>query len=157
MKRTFLIFLAATCLLACGSRRASDAALERLAETAAHPVMALQPPISATDSVTVSDVVVLDHTVHDFGTIKVKDGPQKCQFRVKNISDKDITILEVVASCGCTDVQWTRKPIAPGASGTITATYKNTDGPYPFDKMLTCYIAGIERPVILRLRGLVRK
>ena len=157
MKETFLIFLTAVGILACGNRRPADKALDQLAASADHPVMALQPPLSDSDSVRISDVVVLDHTVHDFGTIGIKDGPQSCQFKLTNISDKDIVIYEVVASCGCTDVQWTRKSIAPGASGTITATYKNSDGPYPFDKMLTCYIAGIERPVILRLRGVVRK
>jgi hypothetical protein len=39
----------------------------------------------------------------------------------------------------------------------ISATYKNEDGPVPFDKTLTVYIAGVSKPVILRLRGIVHE
>ena len=68
-----------------------------------------------------------------------------------------IAIYEVVTSCGCTDASWTREPLQPGKTGTISATYKNEDGPVPFDKTLTVYIAGVSKPIILRLRGLVHE
>lgn len=159
MKPIFLSLLVLG-LCACGARSGADASaanLKALSETVEHPVMAYQPPLSTQDSVRVNDMVVADHTVHDFGTIRTKDGPVSCTFTLTNVSEQDIVIFEVVASCGCTDVKWTRKTIPPGGKGTITATYKNSDGPYPFDKMLTAYISGMERPVVLRLRGVVRK
>lgn len=41
-------------------------------------------------------------------------------------------------------------------TGTISATYSNDEGPYPFDKTLTVYFSDVKKPVVLRLRGVVR-
>lgn len=101
--------------------------------------------------------VTFDHMVHDFGTVSMKDGPLSCTFTLTNVSSEDIIIYEVVSSCGCTDVKWPRTAIPSGGTAKISATYKNQDGPYPFDKMLTAYITGMDHPVILRLRGVVKK
>lgn len=100
-------------------------------------------------------VVEINKLVHDFGDIKVTDGPVSCSFTVKNISSKDVTIFNVTTSCGCTDVTWTRESIKPGAVGTIKATYQNEDGPYPFDKSLTAYISDVDKPVVLKMKGVV--
>lgn len=100
-------------------------------------------------------IVEMESLEHDFGEVTVKDGPLSCSFTVKNISSKDINIFNVVSSCGCTDVSWTREVIKPGQKGTIKATYKNDDGPYPFDKTLTAYISDLDKPVLLKLRGVV--
>ena len=87
----------------------------------------------------------------------LSDGPLSCTFTMKNISEKPVVIYSVVTSCGCTDVKWTREPIMPGKTGTISSTYTNDEGPYPFDKTLTAYISGIGKPVILRLRGIAHE
>lgn len=102
-------------------------------------------------------VVRWDKTVHDFGDVSVSDGPLSCSFTVTNTSSQAISILEVVSSCGCTDVQWTHEAIQPGQSATISATFKNEDGPMAFDKILTAYITGVKRPVVLHLRGVVHE
>mgnify|MGYP003297896142 CR=1 FL=1 len=60
-----------------------------------------------------------DKTVHDFGEISVKDGPVSCEFTATNTSDRASTIFAVVSSCGCTEVDWTRKTIEPGGKGTV--------------------------------------
>ena len=101
------------------------------------------------------NIVELDKTVHDFGDVLTTDGPLSCHFTVTNISAKPVNILTVVSSCGCTDVTWTKEPIPAGGTGTISATYQNEDGPFPFDKTLTVYFAEYKQPVILRLRGVV--
>jgi hypothetical protein len=119
--------------------------------------MAVVPDDSTEDGAQVIEVVEFDKTVHDFGDISVNDGPQTCTFTVKNVGKEPIAIYEVVTSCGCTDAQWTREPLQPGKTGAISATYKNEDGPVPFDKTLTVYIAGVGKPVILRLRGIVHE
>lgn len=105
----------------------------------------------------IDKVVRLDKTIHDFGDVTLEQGALKCSFTVKNISEKPVVIYNVVSSCGCTDVKWTREPILPDKTGTITATYSNDEGPYPFDKTLTAYISGVKKPIILRLRGIVHE
>ena len=74
-------------------------------------------------------------------------------FEVTNIGSEPLNIFAVTSSCSCTSAKWTREDIAPGASGTINVTYTNDEGPYPFDKTLTVYISGYERPVILHVKG----
>ena len=156
-----VVYCAAVLLIACGCRNASSAevkkAMQELGQMTENPSMALAPDESTDDTVQVGDVVEFDKTVHDFGDISMNDGPQTCTFTVKNIGQENIAIYEVVTSCGCTDAQWTREPLQPGKTGTISATYKNEDGPVPFDKTLTVYIAGVGKPVILRLRGTVHE
>ena len=97
--------------------------------------------------------VEFDRTVFDFGDVLLSDGPMKCTFNVRNISDKPLVIYNVTTSCGCTDAQWTKEPIQSGKSGVISATYTNDEGPYPFDKTLTVHISSLKKPVVLRLRG----
>ena len=102
---------------------------------------------------TFGGVARLDKTVHDFGDILVSDGPVSATFTVTNVGEKPLVIYSVVSSCGCTDVDWTKKPLKAGEKGEIKATYKNDEGGYPFDKTLTVYFSEPKQPVILRLRG----
>lgn len=105
----------------------------------------------------IANKVEFDKVIHNFGDIMLSDGPQSCEFSMKNIGDKPVVIYSVVTSCGCTNVKWTREPILPGKTAKITATYTNDEGPYPFDKTLTAYISDISKPVILHLRGISHK
>ena len=159
MKKVF--YCVAILVVACGCRNASSAevkkAMQELGQSSENPTMAVAPDDSTEDGIQTGEVVQFDKTVHDFGDISMDDGPQTCTFTVKNVGKEPIAIYEVVTSCGCTDAQWTREPLQPGKTGTISATYKNEDGPVPFDKTLTVYIAGVGKPVILRLRGLVHE
>ena len=98
-------------------------------------------------------IAQLDKVIHDFGDFMLSDGPKSCEFKVKNIGSRPFAILQVVSSCGCTDVTWTKSPVKEGATGIISATYANDQGAYPFEKTLTVYISSLEKPVILRLRG----
>jgi len=156
-----VLVTAAVLAAVCGCRNAKSAEVNRtlqdLSQTVENPTMALDPGESTSEAVRVGDVVEFDKTVHDFGDISVNDGPLSCTFTVKNIGKEPIAIYEVVTSCGCTDANWTREPLQPGKTGTISATYKNEDGAMPFDKTLTVYIAGVNKPVILRLRGVVHE
>ncbi|MDY6278359.1 MAG: DUF1573 domain-containing protein [Bacteroidales bacterium] len=103
--------------------------------------------------VAVEGIAEFDKVVHDFGDFLLSDGAKSCSFAVKNIGKRPFAILQVVSSCGCTDVTWTKSPVKEGESGVISATYSNDQGAYPFEKTLTVYISSLDKPVILRLRG----
>jgi len=94
-----------------------------------------------------------DKTVHDFGRVNTRDGAVSCVFTVTNISQEPLNIFAVTTTCSCTSSNWTKKSIAPGESGTIEATFTNDEGPYPFDKTLNVYLSGLERPVVLHVKG----
>ena len=101
----------------------------------------------------VGDGLEFDKMVHNFGEIMHKSGPVSCTFTLKNTSSKPAVIYNVVSTCGCTDVKWTKEPIRPGQSGTVSVTYSNDEGAYPFDKNLTVYLSDVKKPVILKVRG----
>ena len=95
----------------------------------------------------------IDRTVHNFGDIMLGSGPVSCVFNLKNTGEKPAVIYNVVTTCGCTDVEWTKEPIRPGMTGKISVTYSNDEGPYPFDKNITVYMSDAKKPLILKLRG----
>lgn len=104
--------------------------------------------------VRVADAAEFDRVLYDFGDVMLSDGPLKTTFHVKNIGKEAMVIYNVASSCGCTDVDWTRNPLRPGETGTISATYSNDEGAFPFDKTLTVYLSVQKQPVILRFRGI---
>lgn len=136
----------ATCITSCSCRNSSGAGEDKAAAEA-------RPETAAVPQERLGDIE-FDRTIHNFGDVMLSDGPLKCTFTLKNTGSKPTVIYNVVTSCGCTDVNWTREPILPGQTGTISATYSNDEGPYPFDKALTAYISGVDKPVILRIRGI---
>ncbi len=101
----------------------------------------------------IGGVIELNKTIHNFGDIMLSDGPVSCSFTVSNISDKPIVIYNVVSTCGCTNVKWTKEPILPDKQGKVSVTYSNDEGAYPFDKTLTMYVSGIKKPVLLKVLG----
>ncbi len=116
--------------------------------------VALGAQTKTSDGKTVIDnKIEFDKVIHDFGDILISDGAKSTTFTLKNLSSEPAVILTVVSSCGCTDVKWTKEPIAPGKTGTIEATFSNDQGAYPFDKPLTVYISTLKKPVVIRLRG----
>ena len=110
--------------------------------------------ISALAQEQLGNGMVIDKLIHDFGDILLEKGPVSCTFTIQNKGSKASVIYNVASSCGCTDVKWTREPIRPGEKGTISVTYSNDEGAYPFDKNLTVYISDISKPIILKIRGI---
>jgi hypothetical protein len=62
----------------------------------------------------------------DFNTVKIGTVAE-FTFKVKNVSNSTLVISSAAPSCGCTASSYTIKPIKPGESGSVTASY-NTDG-----------------------------
>lgn len=101
----------------------------------------------------ISNDLEIDKLIHNFGDVAIDEGPVSCEFKVKNTGKNPAVIYNVVTTCGCTKVDWTKEPIKPGESGKISVTFSNDEGPYPFDKNVTLYISGNQKPTILKLRG----
>lgn len=88
---------------------------------------------------------------HDFG--KVEQGkPVTHVFEFKNTGSDPVVINDAVASCGCTKPNWTREPIMPGKTGTVSATY-NAAAAGPFNKSVTVTSNAEAGQVVLYLKG----
>ena len=65
--------------------------------------------------------------MHEFGTIE-QGKPVSYEFTFTNSTNKDVTLKDVKASCGCTATNYTKTAIKPGEKGTVTATYNAAAG-----------------------------
>lgn len=94
-----------------------------------------------------------DKTTHEFGTMR-QHNPQSAVFTFTNRSIKPVLITKAVGSCGCTVASYTEEAIAPGAEGTVRATY-NAAKPGAFSKTVTVTTSADNAPQILRIQGTV--
>lgn len=82
-------------------------------------------------------VITFQKTEHDFGKINEEDGRVSTIFEFKNEGMEPLVLSNVRASCGCTTPTWTRTPIEPGQTGSITVTYNPNGRPGRFQKTVT--------------------
>nr|WP_293834325.1 DUF1573 domain-containing protein [uncultured Arsenicibacter sp.] len=88
---------------------------------------------------------------HDFG--KVEQGkPVTYVFTFKNTGTDPVVISDAQASCGCTKPSWTKEPVMPGKTGTVSATY-NAAAMGPFNKSITVMSNGETPNIVLYLKG----
>lgn len=88
---------------------------------------------------------------HDFG--KVEQGkPVTHVFEFKNTGTDPIVINDAQASCGCTKPTFSREPVLPGKTGTVSATY-NAASAGPFNKSVTVTSNAESGSTVLYLKG----
>ncbi|MFN6944811.1 MAG: DUF1573 domain-containing protein [Cytophagaceae bacterium] len=93
---------------------------------------------------------------HDFGVIE--EGVQATyEFEFVNRGTTPITITNVRPSCGCTTPEWTKDPVAPGATGKIKASYNSQGRPGVFNKSITVTSNASEGTQTLFIKGIVDK
>ena len=88
---------------------------------------------------------------HDFG--KVEQGkPVTYVFEFKNTGADPIVINDAQASCGCTKPSFSREPVLPGKTGSISATY-NAASMGQFTKSVTVTSNAESGSMTLYLKG----
>lgn len=102
---------------------------------------------------TVEPKMVFGTTKHDFGKIKEKGGKVDVTFTFTNMGAEPIVINDVKSSCGCTTPSWSKKPVAPGAKGSITAVYNPLHRPGKFHKTVTITSNAKNSPITLQITG----
>ncbi len=98
-----------------------------------------------------AEVAKFKAEVVDQGKLK-QNKPEDVTFVVTNIGTEPLLIEQATPGCGCTAGDYTKAPIAPGQTGTITARY-NAANVGPFTKNLTVKFAGIDETISLTLKG----
>ncbi|MEO8721038.1 MAG: DUF1573 domain-containing protein [Ginsengibacter sp.] len=97
------------------------------------------------------DIAKFNLETIDFGKIK-QNVPPTATIVVTNIGNEPLIIDQATPSCGCTISNYTKSPIAPGKTGTITATY-NAAAVGPINKTLTVKFAGADDAKFIKLTG----
>lgn len=99
----------------------------------------------------VADIAKFETEVINQGTLKQND-PKEVKFIVTNISKEPLIIEQASPTCGCTIGDYTKPPIAPGATGFISAKF-NAANVGHFDKHLTVKFAGVDEIKTITITG----
>lgn len=88
---------------------------------------------------------------HNFGQIEWKR-PVTVEYTITNTGDKPLVLTNVTTSCACSVASWTKTPIAPGAKGTITASF-DAKALGRFEKTIGIYSNAQPELVYLKFAG----
>ncbi len=92
---------------------------------------------------------------HDFGTV-VEGTPTSYEFVFTNVGKEPLILTNAVGSCGCTTPKWSKEPIAPGKTGSVTVTYdSNRVG--PFNKSVTLSSNAKTPSKVIIIKGVIDK
>ncbi|MFT6814334.1 MAG: hypothetical protein ACJAZ3_000220 [Sphingobacteriales bacterium] len=94
--------------------------------------------------------------VHDFGTV-IEGDKAKYEFKFTNTGTEPLVLTAVNASCGCTTPEWTKEPVAAGATGIITVIYNSKNRPGPFNKSITIMSNAKTPRKVIYIKGKVEK
>ncbi|NOZ47717.1 MAG: DUF1573 domain-containing protein [Chlorobi bacterium] len=92
---------------------------------------------------------------NNFGTIHEEKGPVSFTFEFTNSGQKPLIITNVKPSCGCTTSDYTKKPVPPGGSGYVTATYNPHNRPGKFNKSINITTNSDNPITVLHITGVV--
>ena len=77
---------------------------------------------------------------YDFGLMKEENGSATGAARFVNRGSEPVVITGARPSCGCTGVEYSELPVAPGDTATIRFTYDPAGRPGKFEKSIKVYI-----------------
>src|SRR5215218_2632274 len=97
------------------------------------------------------EVIKVNADKYDFGKIK-QGSPVTTYFTITNTSDKPITIENAWAGWGCTTPEFSKEPIAPGATSKLKVGY-NAAAMGHFEKDVNVKIAGFTNQKVVRITG----
>lgn len=92
-------------------------------------------------------------TTADLGFINEAKGIARCEFEFTNTGNAPLIIIEAKASCGCTNPDYPRQPIAPGKKGKIKVKFNPAGGSGGFRKTIIVKTNGREKRTSLYLEG----
>ena len=95
--------------------------------------------------------MTVDRTDYDFGTFPMSER-QECIFRITNTGSSLLMVQDVVTSCGCTKVEYDKRPVPPGQSMDLKVIYEAEESGR-FTKVVTVYSNAETSPVRLRIKG----
>lgn len=148
LKLSALALVGAFFFVSQGASAQQAAAKKPVAAKAATTAAATEAPKNMTPS-----AITWKEDTHNFGDIE-KGKPVSHEFSFKNTSKQTVLITNVKASCGCTATNYTKTPVKPGESATVTATY-NAANPGSFSKNVTVTTNDSDVNKVLTIKGKV--
>lgn len=95
--------------------------------------------------------ITLDKTFVNMGNFKWEQ-EQLAEFILTNSGDELLVIDDIITSCGCTTVEYSKKPVKIGAKLALKVKYK-AEHPEHFNKTITVYCNIKDEPIRLGISG----
>lgn len=100
---------------------------------------------------TVADIAKFESETINQGNLKVNE-PKDVKFIITNIGKEPLIIEQANPTCGCTMGDYTKSPIAPGATGFVSAKF-NAATVGHFNKTMTVKFAGVDELKSISISG----
>ena len=98
--------------------------------------------------------VSVNQTVLDLGSFPQSEKQEK-NFVLTNTGKGLLVIQDIVTSCGCTKVEYSKEPVRPGGTLEVKVTYEAEQAEY-FNKTITVYCNAKDSPLRLTVKGTAR-
>ena len=95
--------------------------------------------------------VSVNQTELDFGTFP-KEEKQEGSFVLTNTGNGLLVIQDIITSCGCTKVEYSKEPVRPGGMLEVKVIYEAEQAEY-FRKTITVYYNANKSPLRLIVKG----
>lgn len=95
--------------------------------------------------------ITISDSILDMGSFTYSN-EQNREISLDNIGYYPMIINDIITSCGCTTVEYSKEPIQSGESLSIKVRYK-ADHPEHFNKTVTIYCNAMNSPFRLRISG----
>lgn len=96
-----------------------------------------------------------DKLIYEMGEVTFMVS-KDAEFKVTNTGNQPLVITSARASCGCTNLKYSKEPILPGASATLAVTF-NGAGNGQFRKTITVQTNEGTKSTVLQIAGTVVK
>ena len=95
--------------------------------------------------------VSVSQTVVDFGQFPMSEKKLHC-FGLTNTGNSLLVVQDVVTSCSCTKVEYSKEPVRPGETLEVKVSYEAEEAGR-FNKIVTVYCNAENSPVRLTIKG----
>jgi hypothetical protein len=100
--------------------------------------------------------IQFDEVKYDFNSV-VQGGTVTHTFKFKNVGTAPLIVSNIQVSCGCTTPEWTKEPIAPGKTGSLTAHFNSSGKLGMQNKVLTIESNSVGGAATVALVGEVKE
>ena len=151
----YAIILTSMLVISCGSDQKKN---ERNGEVIVSPDIVNNPETANGEITDKTGVPKFDfeEITFDLGTVQSGESVTH-EFKFKNSGDKDLIISQAKGSCGCTQPEYPKDPVAPGDEGVIKVTFNSTGISGQITKNVTLIANTTPNTKVLTITGEVIK
>ena len=116
--------------------------------------LSLTTASAAGDGQTDGAHLAFEDATYDFGDVPRKGGDLVREFTFTNDGTVPLVVTRVITSCSCLKASYSKRPVAPGESGTISITYEpHKSEPGVFNKVIQIYSNSVDGRDVITVQG----